>query len=110
MSKEAITTSFCVDQVFAEMAEGNLANEELTYPFFKIMAQDIASEKKRIGGDWVVTMALPTRKMRDVIKEECDAIFVIMIINEEVQAQRIKERHSEGDEAMDQSTIGQVSH
>ena len=106
MSKEAVLAQVGCDQVFAEMAEGNLANEELAFPFFKCMAQDIAAEKKRIGGDWVVTMALPTRKMRDVIKQECNATFVIMIINEEIQGNRIKERHSQGDESADLSTIG----
>merc|ERR1711941_187612 len=50
-------------------------------------------------------MALPTRKLRDVIKQECNATFVIMLLDEETQQKRIKERHSEGDQAADQSTI-----
>ena len=47
-------------------------------PFFKLLAKDVVSEKKKIGGDWIVTCAVPTRKLRDVIKKECNATFIVL--------------------------------
>ena len=89
MSRNAIESAFNVDLVFAEMAEGNLSNQELTFPFLKILGQDIASEKKKIGGDWVIAMALPTRQMREIIQSECSATFVIFNMDENTQRKRI---------------------
>ena len=89
MSRDAVDAAFNVDLVFAEMAEGNLSNQELTFPFLKILGQDIASEKKKIGGDWVIAMALPTRQMREIIQSECSATFVIFNMDENTQRKRI---------------------
>ena len=47
-------------------------------PFLKLLAKDVVSEKKKIGGDWIVTCAVPTRKLRDVIKKECNATFIVL--------------------------------
>ena len=64
------------------------------------MSKDIATEKKKIGGDWVVAHAVPTRKMRDVIKEECNATFVVLTVSKDTQQNRISRRHqNDKDEA-----------
>ena len=89
LARDAVDSAFNVDLVFAEMAEGNLSNQELAFPFLKILGQDIASEKKKIGGDWVVAMALPTRQMREIIQNECSAIFVVLNMDENTQRKRI---------------------
>ena len=105
MSRDAVDSAFDVDLVFAEMAEGNLSNQHIAFPFLKILGQDIAMEKAKIGGDWVIAMALPTRQMRDVIKRECSATFVILGMDESTQRKRIEARHSHGDESTEQTNI-----
>ena len=64
------------------------------------MAQDILSEKAKIGGDWVVTDAIPTRKIRDVVKKECNATFIVLIVSEDVQKKRLEKRHADGEHWM----------
>ena len=66
-----------------DMMKGDLTEQEFAFPFFKAMSKDIAAEKKKIGGDWVVAFVVPTRKLRDVIKEECNATFVVLTVSEE---------------------------
>ena len=78
---------------FEEMPKGKTANQEKTFPFMKFMAKDIASEKQKIGGDWAVAQAIPTRKMRDVIKEECNATFIVLTMSKDLQRKRIQKRH-----------------
>ena len=44
------------------------------------MAECLKYERQRIGGDWVVAQAVPSRNMRDVIRKVLgnDLIFIIL--------------------------------
>merc|ERR1712012_505839 len=53
-------------------------------------------EKQKIGGDWAVAQAIPTRKIRDVIKKECNATFIVLTMSKKYQKQRLSGRHSKG--------------
>ena len=98
LSKEDLETFPAVEKLYSEdLPKGDNSNQESVFPFFKALSKDIASEKKKIGGDWVVAFAAPTRKIRDVIKEECNAIFVVLTVSEETQKQRVSGRHAEDD-------------
>jgi len=88
------------DFYLTDLPKGNKTNEEKTFPFFRLMAQDILSEKAKIGGDWVVTDAIPTRKIRDVVKKECNATFIVLTVSEEVQKARLEKRHAEDESGM----------
>ena len=90
------------DFYLKDLPKGDKTNEEKTFPFFRLMAQDILSEKAKIGGDWVVTDAIPTRKIRDVVKKECNATFIVLTVSEEVQKARLEKRHSEDEPGMAQ--------
>merc|ERR1712018_245499 len=59
------------------------------------MGEDIAKEQKRIGGDWVVAQAVPTRKLRDHIRKQLgpNLIFIVLHMTKEDQIARLKERH-----------------
>ena len=93
-SKEDLSTYEGFYKLMAyDLAKGDLTQQEAAFPFFKLMSKDIATEKKKIGGDWVVAFAVPTRKIRDVIKEECNATFVVLTVSEETQMQRLSKRH-----------------
>ena len=98
LSKEDLETFPAMEKLYAEdLPKGDISNQETVFPFFKAFSKDIASEKKKIGGDWAVAFAAPTRKIRDVIKEECNAIFVVLTVSGETQKQRVSGRHAEDD-------------
>ena len=94
-------------QVFQGMAEGQGANTAEARRFFIEMAKNVRQEKDRIGGNWVVAQAVPTREMRDCIKDILgpEAIFVTLTLSEETQKERVKARHSVGDEASQKSIV-----
>ena len=96
-SKEDLLSFSGLEKLGENLLKGDLTEQECVFPFFKAMSKDIATEKRKIGGDWVVAFAAPTRKIRDVIKEECNAIFVVLTVSEETQKQRVSGRHAEDD-------------
>ena len=61
------------------------------------MSEDITKEQERIGGDWAVAQAVPTREVRDRIRSQMgpNLIFVVLHMSKEDQTARIKERHGE---------------
>ena len=63
--------------------------------FMKYMGQDILKEKQKIGGDWAVAYAVPTRKMRDIIKQECNAMFIVLKLCKDLQIRRLLKRQPE---------------
>ena len=58
------------------------------------LARHVLQERLRLGGDFVVAFALENKLLRDAIKEITgpDTLFVILCINEELQAKRIDHR------------------
>ena len=54
----------------ADMCEGRDYNHEKAAKFFIFMCKDIAREQKRIGGDFAIAHAVPTREFRDHIKDQ----------------------------------------
>ena len=77
-----------------DLLKGDTSNQESTFPFYTLFAKDVASEKQKIGGDWAVAQAIPTRKIRDVIKKECNATFIVLTMSKKYQKQRLSGRHS----------------
>ena len=69
--------------------------------FVKYMADMIGYERKRIGGDWVVAQAVPTRNLRDVIRKSLgkDLIFIILSPKKETTLERLTKRHGGGEAA-----------
>ena len=89
-SKEDLMTFPGLKQLMIDMPSGNIANQKSALPFFKMMAKDFVSEKKKIGGDWVITSSfMPTRKMRDFMKNESNATFVVFTLSEESQIKTV---------------------
>ena len=73
---------------------------DMMIPFHECLSEQIAFQKKRIGGDFVIAHAVMNRKQRDAIKKilpEC--IFVVMSMDEKTQKKRIVARHGEGEES-----------
>ena len=82
---------------FMGMIDGREYNFDKLCRFYSAMSQDIDTEQKRIGGDWAVAHAVPTRKFRDHIRKQFgpNLIFVVLHMSKEDQVERIKGRHGE---------------
>ena len=64
--------------------------------FCQEMAQYVKAERARIGGDWAVAQAVPTRRLREEIKKILpDVIFVTLTITEDHLKKRLEGRHGE---------------
>ena len=76
-------------------------------PFYRILAKDIVRYKDRIGGNFAVAQAVPTREFRDCLKEVFgpQATFVTIRLSKETNAKRIEARHADADEGTRKSII-----
>ena len=79
---------------------------EKVQKYYLAMCADITREKNRIGGNWAIAQAVPTRAMRDCIRG-ClgpELLFVVLHMTKEDQLARIKSRHGD-----DESFVGFLS-
>ena len=85
---------------FQKLIDGQDYDTEKVTEFYSAMCKDIAMQRKKIGGDWVVAHAVPTRKFRDHFRAKLgpDLLFIVLNMTKEDQMGRIKNRH--GDEAL----------
>ena len=62
--------------------------------FYNLMSEDILKERKRVGGDWIVTYAVAKRADRDVIRKVLgeDLIFVVLDISLDLVIERLEGR------------------
>ena len=76
-------------------------------PFFRVLAENIVKHKKRLGGNFAVAQAVPSREFRDCMKEVFgpQAIFVTIRLSKETNVKRVEARHAGGDEEMKKSII-----
>jgi len=63
--------------------------------YYTELCKNIMAEKKRLGGDWVVTQAVPSRDFRDFIKKQIGtkAVFMVLNMSKEDQIERLEKRH-----------------
>ena len=65
-------------------------------PGYTILAKDINVQKKRIGGNFSIAEAVPSRAFRDHIRQTIpDCIFITLTIAKEAQMKRLKARHGD---------------
>jgi len=84
---------------FINMTEGKEYDFNLVAKFYTSMSKDIEKEQKRIGGDFAVAQAVPSRKFRDHIRGQLGSnlIFAVLHMSKEDQEARIKARHGDED-------------
>ena len=77
---------------FKYMLEGEQFDFNKVARFYSEMCKDILKERKRMGGDFVIAHAVPTRALRDHIRKEldCDITFVVKNMSRKDQLTRIK--------------------
>ena len=73
-----------------------------------MLAEDIVRHKQRLGGTFAIAMAVPTREMRDNMKEVFgpQGIFVCLRLSKETNFKRVEARHSGGDAESNKKFVG----
>ena len=87
------------DDFYLKLMEQEL-DEVTGERFYKYMSNSISYERKRIGGDWVVAQAVPTRKLRDGIRKSLGndkVLFFLLGLEREVTLERLTKRHGDGE-------------
>jgi len=79
------------------MTEGKVRDQKKLCKLYSMMAKDITKERKRLGGDFVVTESVPTRVLRDHMRAKLgpDLIFVVLHMTKDDLEARLKARHGE---------------
>ena len=92
---------------FEKMIKLQPYDAESVKPFYKLLAEDIVRHKNRLGGNFAVAQAVPTREFRDHMKEVFgpQAIFVTIRLSKETNAKRVEARHADGDEEMKKKVL-----
>lgn len=84
------------------MEEGKVdAWDELIEPVTKMICKNILRQQERLGGDFAVAWATPTKHQRDSIRKHVgpSVFFVVLSLSRECQSKRLHGRHiQEGEE------------
>ena len=62
--------------------------------FYTLLCDNIITERVRVGGDWVVAQAVPSRKLRELVRSILgpDLVFVVLDLEKGLQEERLKPR------------------
>ena len=95
--QERIDIVASADNEFLAMFNGQDYDDRKILDGLSAMCKDIAKERKRLGGDWAIAMAVPKQVHRDHIKAELgpDLVFVVLNMTKQDQQARIKARHGD---------------
>jgi len=79
------------------MFEGKEYDVKPLLESYSALCKNIAAERSRLGGDWVVAQAVTSRCLRDHLRSQLgpELIIVILSMSREQQMTRAKGRHSE---------------
>ena len=102
VSKGRIEAAIKMEQYFSALTKGKL-KIELGKEVYRSMAENIKSEKARIGGDWVVAQAVASKVLRDEIKKVLgpDLIFVFLDVSKDALGKRLRQRYGENSSLFD---------
>ena len=67
--------------------------------FYTLLYDNITQERERVGGDWVVAQAVPTRKLRELVRSRLGPalVFVVLELEKGLQEERLKPRQGSFD-------------
>ena len=68
-------------------------------PMFEEMGKDIVRQRKRLGGDWAIAMAVFTRVQREFLRKVIgpDLVFIVLQMTKDCQKKRLLARHGTDD-------------
>ena len=92
-----------VQDIWSDLMTGKGCDKELMKLYYGTMAEDIGSEKKRIGGDFAIAHVILTKDIRDKMREWLgpDLIFVHLEMSQEDRRARVLGRHQGNTDAAD---------
>jgi len=97
VSVERVKAAHSGLEFYTALGQGQDDDSQKAIEFYKAMSKDILAERKRIGGNWVVAQAVPTRELRDVIRDALgpELEFVTLSLTKDSQLERLKKRHGQ---------------
>jgi len=100
MPEESVRTILEVAKLWEKVLDDKSIFEERFKPVYKLMADDIQRQRKRLGGTFAVAHAVATRGNRDFIKSLMgpDLVFIVLNLTQECTTERIMARHGESAE------------
>lgn len=108
-SSEIVDAFLKAKPLMDAMAANNLesVNFDDLIPLWKVMAEDVGFQHKRIGGNFSIAQAVANRKGRDAIREIIpEVIFVVLKMTKGALRKRLMKRHGDGFESMEQMFTG----
>jgi len=89
--------------VWGDLMAGNDYDREIMLEFYRHMAGDIASEKKRIGGDFAVAHVLLSAEVRAAMRDWLgpDLIIIVLTMSSTDRRERVLARHGDDVNAAD---------
>ena len=95
MAETVMDASSKFDEFFNPESENDM--DEMAKPFYKVIANDVARQKKRLGGTFAVAHAVATRKSRDYLRQLMgpDLVFVVLNLTRKCAGARLKGRHGD---------------
>ena len=100
VSQERIDAMAKSNRELGNLSSGRPYSFQILCDAWTVMAKDIIRERKRMGGDWAIVHAVPTRALRDHLKKVLgpDLIFVVLHMTKENQDKRLKGRHGDNED------------
>ena len=90
-----------INEFYLKLSEKQELDEVQGARAYEYMSKSVGSERKRIGGDWAVAQAVPTKNMRDVIRKHLGkdkVTFILIGLEPEATRERLNKRHGESEE------------
>ena len=89
--------------MWLDIMGGKAFDREIMRMYYAAMAEDVGSEKKRIGGDFAVAHVIMLKEIRDKMREWLgpDLIFVHLEMSQEDRRARVMDRHQGSTDAAD---------
>ena len=94
--QDRLDAAASAEDEFNAMMDGK-GNQEKLCNLYSMMAKDITKERKRLGGNWAVSNAVPTRKLRDHLRAKLGSklIFVVIDMTKADYEAMVKKKHGE---------------
>jgi gluconate kinase len=100
LSKKRISLTNASMGAYQKMYAGEDFDVEIMNEMYREMSRDIQVQRRRMGGDWAVCQAVPTRAQRDVIRSILgpELVFVVLEMSKEMVHERLNKRETFGEE------------
>jgi len=82
---------------YTKLLKGEEVDDKIWEDFYNLLCKDILKERKKLGGNWVVTHAVYTRTARDIIRRKMGDGLVLVVLEteeEDLQIERLARRAS----------------